>query len=1099
MIYKNIYTYNLISIVAMFLFNSCNKNDTLFNQLDVKKTGVDFINKLTDTPDLNVLTYLYYYNGAGVTVGDYNNDGLEDIYLVANQGMNKLYLNKGDLKFEDVTVGDIVDEQGWSTGVTSIDINNDGLLDIYLCKVGKFKNLIGKNKLFVNQGVSVNGVPTFKDEANAYGLDISSFSTQAVFFDYDLDNDLDMFLLNHSVYPNRTYGQGHLRTKVDSLSGDRLFRNDDGKFTDVSYESKIYQGRIGYGLGITTSDINNDGYPDLYISNDFFENDYLYINQQDGTFKDIISNNERNLGHTSHFSMGNDIADFNNDGLTDIISLDMLPENIETYKVSGMESPYQNYNQYLKNGYAPQYMQNMLQLNLGNGNFSEIAFNSGIAATEWSWSSLFADFDNDGFKDLYITNGIVGVTNDMDFISFIANENIQKRISQGMTKEDLALIDELPKKKIRNYIFKNNRDLTFSNVSKSWLDNEPTFSNGAAYVDLDNDGDLDLITNNVNDYVDIHENRANESKIPNNYIKIKFKGNNKNNFGIGTKVKIYTDSLNILQENYVTRGYLSSVSPNLTIGLGKSQKIDSMIIIWPKGNYQVIKNIKVNQSLTIIEDGSKGNYYKENTSLKKEGCFQNSKLNIAYKHIDNSFVEFNRDPLIPYMNCYQGPDVSVSDVNGDGLEDLFLSGAKGVSSKLYLQESEGNFILVENTPFHEDNLSEDVKHMFLDVDNDNDKDLIVISGGNEFKKGAPLQPRLYINSNGVFKLKSNAFGNVELNGSVIVADDIDNDGDSDLFIGSNSVPWQFGITPVNYIFNNDGHGNFMPIPLEDLGLVQDAVFVDINKDYRKDLVCVGYWMPITILNNTDKGFVKSKNESLTFTNGLWNCLKIEDFDNDGDVDLLVGNWGLNTRLNASKDNPINLYLNDYDNNGTIDPVISYHYNGVETPFSTKEELTKHFPFINKKYLSYKDFSKAEFKDIFDKTKLANANKKHIYTLATSYFENDGNNSFKVKEIPKLVQSSSVHTMYIEDFDNNGFKDILLAGNRYDLNTQLGRLDASHGQLLMNYKGDFVLDNASHFSIDGPARSIKKINVKNEEYLVVGINNDSLQVLKKSIK
>jgi len=1081
------------------LFHSCNKDNTLFKELNKKRTGIDFINKLTDTPELNVLTYLYYYNGAGVTVGDYNNDGFEDIYLVANQGENKLYLNRGDLKFEDVTTGDLTDGSGWSTGVTSVDINNDGLLDIYLCKVGKFKNLIGKNKLFVNQGISDNGIPTFKDEAESYGLDISSFSTQAVFFDYDLDNDLDMFLLNHSVYPNRAYGQGQLRTKADSLSGDRLFRNDNGKFTDVSLESKIYQGRIGYGLGITASDINNDGFPDLYISNDFFENDYLYINQQDGTFHEVISNNEKSLGHTSHFSMGNDIADFNNDGLPDIVSLDMLPENIETYKVSGMESSFQNYNQYLKNGYAPQYMQNMLQLNLGNGKFSEIAFNSGIAATEWSWSSLFADFDNDGFKDLYITNGIVGVTNDMDFISFIANENIQKRISKGMTKEDLDLINELPEKKINNYLFKNNGDLTFSNVSKAWLNNKPTFSNGAVYVDLDNDGDLDLITNNVNDYANIHENTLNETKTSNNYIKIKFNGGAKNKFGIGTKVKIYADSLTIFQENNVTRGYLSSVSPHFTIGLGNSKKIDSMLIIWPKGTFQVLRDIEINQALIVNEDESRGNYYKDYLDIKKEGFFQNSKLNIAYKHIDNSFVEFNRDPLIPYMNCYQGPDISVSDVNGDGLEDLFLSGAKGVSGKLYLQNSEGDFTLLEHAPFYKDNLSEDVKHLFIDIDNDNDNDLIVISGGNEFKKGTPLRPRLYINSKGDFRLKPEAFENIEINGSVIVADDIDGDGDNDLFVGSNSVPWQFGITPVNYFFENDGNGNFKPIPIDDLGLVQDAVFVDINNDSRKDLICVGYWMPITILINTDNGFVKSKNESLTYTNGLWNCLKAEDFDNDGDIDLLVGNWGLNTRLNASKENPITLYLNDYDDNGSIDPVISYYYDGIETPFSTKEELTKHFPFLNKKYLSYTEFSKAKFRDIFDKKKLINANKKYIYTLATSYFENDGKNSFKIRAIPNLIQSSSIHTMYVEDFDKNGYKDILLAGNRYDLNTQLGRLDASHGQLLMNHKGKLVLDNTSNFSIDGPVKAIKKINVKNQEYIVIGINNDSLQFLKKSNK
>jgi len=648
-------------------------------------------------------------------------------------------------------------------------------------------------------------------------------------------------------------------------------------------------------------------------------------------------------------------------------------------------------------------------------------------------------------------------------------------------------------------MFKNKKDLSFENVSDSWLDSKPTFSNGSAYVDLDNDGDLDLITNNVNGYPDIHENMSNELENPNSFLTVKFRGNNKNIFGIGAKVKIYTDSLSILQENYTTRGYLSGVSPNLTIGLGKTHKIDSLLVIWPKGNYQVLKDLNVNKSLTLKEDESHGNYYKEYMKKPADGYLQNSNLNITYKHKDNSFVEFNRDPLIPYMNCYQGPDISVADINDDGLEDLFLSGAKGVPSKLYIQNSDGIFSLTETEQFQNNSLSEDVKHAFLDVDNDNDQDLVVISGGNEFKKGPALQPRLYINNMGYFEIKAEAFGDVELNGSTIAADDIDNDGDLDLFIGSNSIPWQFGITPTNYIFENDGQGNFKTIPIYDLGIVQDAAFVDINNDARKDLILVGYWMPVTILINTGNGFIKSKNDSLTNTNGLWNGLRAEDFNNDGDVDLLVGNWGLNTRLKASKEKPITMYLNDYDDNGSIDPVISYYYNGKETPFSTKEELTKHFPFINKKYLSYTAFSKAEFQDIFNTSKLDNANKKYVYTLATTYFENDGNNSFKIKEIPKLVQSSSVHTIYLDDFDNNGFKDILLAGNRYDVNTQLGRLDASHGQLLMNFKGNLVLDGTSNFSIDGPVRAIKKINVKNEEYLVIGINNDSLQVLKKYFK
>jgi len=1084
-------------IVFVFFVFSCQQSNTLFIEKSTGNTAITFSNQLKNSPELNILTYLYYYNGAGLATGDFNNDGLEDIYFVANQNSNKLYLNKGQFKFEDITAGDLIDNKGWSTGVSTVDINNDGLLDIYICKVGNYRGVKGKNKLLVNQGVDSNEKPTFKDEAKKYGLDITSFSTQTVFFDYDLDGDLDMFLLNHSVHPSGNYGKGSLRTKVDSLSGDRLYRNDTHKFIDVSVESEIFQGKIGYGLGVTASDINNDGYPDLYITNDFFENDYLYINQKNGTFQEVISNNEKKLGHTSHFSMGNDIADFNNDGLPDIISLDMLPENIETYKASGTEYAFQNYKQYLMNGYAPQYMQNALQLNQGNGNFSEIGYAAGVAATEWSWSPLFADFDNDGYKDLYITNGILGATNDMDFISFIANDKIQKRINKGMKQEDMIMIDELPEKKVSNYIYKNNGDLTFDNMSKPWLNSKPSFSNGAVYVDLDNDGDLDLVTNNINEIASIHENLSNTRENSNRFLKVKFKGASQNKFGIGAKIKIYTDSLTILQENYTTHGYLSAVSSSLTMGLGQAKIIDSLVVIWPKGNYQIVKKVDVNSTITLNESDSKNNYYIDYPTIKNKEFFKNSTLKLSYKHKDNSFVEFTRDPLVPYMNTYQGPDISVTDVNKDGLQDVFLSGAKTKASQLYIQHLDGTFSTIDTDVFDLDKKSEDVKHLFLDVDNDKDQDLIVLSGGNEFRKGKPLQPRLYINNSGHFTKKEAAFSKTEINGSVLIAEDIDNDGDLDLFMGSNGIPHQFGKTPSNYIFKNDGKGNFTSIILSNLGLVQDAVFIDINNDSKKDLIVAGYWMPITILLNTKDGFVATKNESLAHTNGLWNCIKVEDFDKDGDLDMLVGNWGLNTRLKASKKEPITLYLNDFDTNKTIDPVITYYHQGKEIPFATKEELAKQLPFLNKKYLSFTAFAKANFEAIFTKEKLDAAEKKYIYTLATTYFENNGKNSFSVKDIPNLVQTSSIHTMLIEDFDNNGFKDILLAGNRYDVNTQLGRLDASHGQLLLNSNGNFQLDNANSFSIDGPARAIKKISKKNKEYYIIGMNNDSLQILEKT--
>lgn len=1093
-------TLRLIYIILLpSILCSCRKGTpSLFKEHKSIKTGINFSNDLKNTPELNILAYLYYYNGAGLASGDFNNDGLEDLYFIANQQSNKLYINKGSFKFKDITHGDLIDQEGWSTGVSTVDINNDGLLDIYICKVGNYKGITGKNILLVNKGNDNDGNPQFKEEASKYNIDISSFSTQAAFLDYDLDGDLDMFLLNHSVHPNRAYGRGSLRTQLDSLSGDRLFRNDNGNFVDVSVESRIYQGKIGYGLGVAVSDLNNDGYPDLYISNDFFENDYLYINQSNGTFQEIITNDEKKLGHTSHFSMGNDIADFNNDGLTDIISLDMLPENIETYKASGTEYAFQNYRQYLMNGYAPQYMQNMLQLNLGNGNFSEIAFAAGVAATEWSWAPLFADFNNDGYKDLYITNGIKGATNDMDFISFIANENIQKRINQGMSKEDMVLIDELPEKKVKNFMFSNNGDLTFKNVSKNWLNNKSSFSNGAVYVDLDSDGDLDLVTNNINEKATVLENTSELNVAENAFLKINFKGSKCNPFGIGAKVKLYVDSLSILHENYTTRGYLSSVSPNLTVGIGKVPKVDSLLVIWPEGNYQVLKNLNVNTTISLREKSAKGNFYNIKDSLKfnTKPFLKNKKIDLPYKHQDNSFVEFTRDPLVPYMNTYQGGDISVADINDDGLEDVFLSGAKTKASQLFVQNDNGSFSLINEEVFKKDAMSEDIKHCFFDVDGDADKDLIVVSGGNEFKKGKPLQPRLYINNAGKFTKKEDAFYGIEVNASCIKSNDIDNDGDIDIFIGSNSLPHKFGKTPINYFFKNDGQGNFESTEMNDLGLVQDAVFIDINNDNKKDLVAVGYWMPVTILLNSKNGFHKVEKLPLTYTNGLWNCVSTEDFDNDGDMDLIVGNWGTNTRLKASKEQPIKLYLNDFDDNGSIDPIITYYHQNKEVFFSTKEELTKQLPFLNKKYLSYTDFAQADFKNVLPKRKVNSALKKEIYTLKTTYFENIGNSKFKAKELPFLAQISSVNAMYIEDFDANGFKDVLLAGNRYDINTQLGRLDASHGQLLMNYNGNFKISHKNSFTIDGPAKAIKKIKINNEEHYLIAINNDSLRVLKK---
>lgn len=1088
-------------LIISFFLNSCNDNNKLFELRN--DTGIRFNNKLTPTPSLNILTYMYYYDGAGVASGDFNNDGLIDLYFTGNQVQDKLYLNKGNFQFEDVTKNAGIDNgNGWTTGVSIVDINSDGLLDIYICKIGTYQNIKGRNLLFINQGSTSENIPTFKEEARKYALDIVSFGTQSSFFDYDLDGDLDMFLLNHSVYPNRTYGKGKQRTEIDSMSGDKFFRNTGGKYTEVSKEAGIFQGKIGYGLGSSISDLNNDGYPDIYVGNDFFENDYLYINQKDGTFKEIISKNETILGHTTHFSMGNDIADINNDGLTDIISLDMLPENIETYKTSGSEFSNQIYDQYLKNGYHPQYMQNTLHINRNNTSFSEIAFASGIAATDWSWGPLLVDLDNDGYKDIFISNGIKGATNDMDFINFIANDKIQNQINKGMSPQDMDFTKEIPEKKLANYFFKNNADLTFSNYTDQWFKHIPSFSNGSVYADLDNDGDLDLVINNVNDIAYVIENKS-EIINKNNFLKIQFKGPPKNKFGIGAKIIVYLDSLTITNENYVSRGYLSAVSPELNIGIGKSTFADSLILIWPGGKFQTLKAVQSNSLMVLKYKGASGDYY--SSEYQDNSLLINVDSPITFKHHELPSYEFNREPLIPYTKGFEGPKIAIGDINNDDLDDVFIGGAKKQAGALYIQEANGKFTVSAQEEFEKNSINEDTDNVFFDADNDGDLDLLVVSGGNEFKTGTALIPRLYFNENAVFKL-SNAFENIEINASVVKVFDLDADGDKDVVIGSNAYPQQFGKSARNYIFKNDGHGNFkdvssiISIEFSNCGLIEDIEVKDINADGLPDIIAVGHWMPITIFINDGKQFKLQSNNNLKYTNGWWNTIKAEDFDKDGDIDFVVGNWGSNTRLSASKEQPVQLYRNDFDNNGTEEPIVTYFAQGKETVFSSKDDLAKQIPALNKKFLSYADFAKTDFYDLFPKTKLKNAYKKEVFELSSCYFENMGNGTFHIKKLPFLAQISSIKALYLRDIDNDGFEDILVAGNDYKISTQLGRLDAFHGVLLLNdQKGFFTVKNEESFDISGQVRDIQEIKVKGIDYLIISINNNIPIFLRKNEK
>lgn len=873
-------------IIFLSIYSSCKKKETLFTQLTPDATGIDFVNEINDTDSLNILDYIYFYNGGGAATGDINNDGLIDIYFTSNQGSNKLYLNKGNFHFEDITEkAGVKGTDSWKTGVTMADVNGDGLLDIYVCVVGKFMNFKGRNQLFIN-----NGNLTFTEKAKEYNLDFEGFSTQATFFDYDKDGDLDMFLVNHSVHSTESYGDSSLRAIPNEVSGDKLLRNDHTpggrKFTEVTQSAGIYSSIIGYGLNVIVGDMNNDGWDDLYVSNDFHENDYYYVNNKNGTFTEM---NQKAFGHESRFSMGSDIGDVNNDGWLDMITLDMLPEDQKVLKSSASDDPLDIYLFKLRFGYHHQYSRNCLQINVNAGkNFSDIALTAGVAATDWSWAPLLADFDNDGHKDLFVSNGIVRRPNDLDYFKYVANDEIARNLTNNRTADKNAL-QKMPDGKVHNYIFKGTDSLNFIDSSVKWGFEAPTFSNGAAYADLDNDGDLDLIVNNINAPAGIFRNNA-EKLLKNHFLDIELKGEGENTFGYGTKVVLKTDGK--LQVNYITasRGFQSSVSPRLHFGLGKATEIDTVEIIWPDNRVQVLTQVKTGQKLNVMQRDAKE---KRSVILPlpetdTPTLFTDITDSIAlpYKHRENSFTDFNVHPLIPHQLSTLGPKLAVADINGDGLDDFYVCGAKGEPGVLFRQTNDGKFISTNQTLFSAYSLSEEVNALFFDADGDNDPDLYVVCGGNEFFGDSRfLLDRLYLNDGkGNFTL-SDGLPKLYENKSVTVAADFDHDGDLDLFLGGRAVAQRYGEIPASYILINNGKGKFSIASentapgLQDIGMVTDALWTDINKDGWQDLVIVGEWMPVTIYKNSKGKFKNSTNDyGLQHTTGWWMTVKAADLD-----------------------------------------------------------------------------------------------------------------------------------------------------------------------------------------------------------------------------
>jgi hypothetical protein len=1096
MIRKFFYLFIFFIVLLSWSCHKVKKKDTLFEFVSLESSKIDFRNEVEDQKKINIITYQYYYNGGGIAIGDINNDGLEDIYFTSNLHGNHLYLNKGNFVFEDITQkAGVAGNSDFTTGVTMADVNGDGLLDIYVCSVGGALGQQGRNQLFIN-----NGNLTFTEKAEEYGLAITSRATQAVFFDYDNDGDLDMFLLNHSNITIKSYVQRDLLSNLrDSLSGDRLYRNDSKNghphFEDVTAKSGIYSSPLSFGLGVVCGDINGDGFTDLYITNDYHENNYLYINNGDGTFTDKLKDC---VGHTSKYAMGCDMADFNNDGLLDIMEVDMLPRHEAISQKSMIDDPFRVRDVIGKKGYFPQLIQNTLQLQTENNKFLEIAPFAGVEATDWSWAPLFADFDNDGFKDLYITNGILRRPNDLDYLNFTFDKTIRAVMNINDSAFSSQLINLMPSNPIPNVAYRNLGNLQFEDVTQKWGMDFPSFSSGLAYVDLDNDGALDLVINNINENAFLFRNRAREVFPYNNFLKIKLKGSRQNSYGIGAKVMIRCGDKMFYQEQYPTRGFISSVSPVLNFGIGKKATIDSVIVTWPGGAFQVLKDIKPNSTIEVLEQNASGNYYKKSGHADIVPYFRLSKDSIKFKHEENIYNDIYTEGLIPKSISKEGPAIALGDVNNDGLEDFFVTGAKGQPGKLFLQDRKGNFNY-KKTEIEQDSMYEGVGAVLFDADKDGDLDLYVVTAGNEYADGNPnLVDLLYLNDGkGNFTRDVKALPPMYTNGSCVRAADFDHDGYIDLFIGGRVVTGKYGVSPTSYLLKNDGHGKFtkfdIPDELSHVGMVTDALWVDIDKDGWMDLIVVGEWMPITIFKNDHGKFKKIISESLKNTSGWWNCITAVDLNKDGNIDFVVGNAGLNSILKASKDEPLRLYLKDFDSNGSIDPIITRFNEGLSYPLATKDMLTVQLPFIKKKFLSYKSYSGSTIDQLFTQDQLSGSEVKEVQELGSVYLQNKGNWNFELKQLPAEVNFSTVIKILPIDINHDGRNDLIFGGNFYDYMPPMGRQDASYGTVLVNKgEGNFESLNSrkSGLFIEGQVRDMKVIHLANKRTgVLVARNNE----------
>jgi hypothetical protein len=1091
----------LFSLVSLLIFTGCKREPgTLFKLLSSEDTGIEFVNKIEETDTFNIITTEYIYNGGGVGIADFNNDGLQDVIFAGNLVPNRLYLNRGNLKFEDVTEAADVNVKGrWNSGITIVDINNDGRMDVYVTATMHSNSADRKNMMFVNQGLNDKGIPTFVEEAAKYGIDDDGYSVNAAFLDYDNDGDLDLYVLTNERLKNIPTNYRPKITDGSSPNNDRMYKNNgNGTFTNATKETGITF--EGFGLGLSVSDFNSDGWPDIYVSNDYLSNDLLYINNKNGTFTNRIG---EFIGHQSQFSMGNDAADINNDALPDIITLDMLPETNDRKKTTIANKSYSNYINNKKFGYEYQHVRNMLHLNNGLNQqikFSEIGQLAGIHQTEWSWSPLFADFDNDGYKDLIITNGFPKDITDKDFSNY--------RADVGNFASAAHLVDSIPVVKIPNYVFRNKGDLSFKDVTNEWGLAHSSFSNGASFADFDNDGDLDYVINNINDFAYVYENTlysGKEKKMTNNYINIKLTGIEKNTMAIGAKATLhYAKGKVQYAEEELTRGFLSSVDPIIHFGLGKESIIDSIVVQWPDGKNQLLKNVQANQLLTIGYDPDK-NIIKENGWMP---LLKMAKFPISYKHEEEDKIDFNSQRTIPHKFSQAGPSIGVGDVNGDGLEDFIVGGSVGYSHSVFLQKGDGSFYEKNSVKIDVSKKEEDEGILLADIDNDSDLDLYIVSGSNESDAtSSDYQDRLYINDGkGNFKLAKDVLPVTSASGSCVRAADFDKDGDLDLFVGGRVVPGSFPLPAESYLLKNE-NGKFINVAeavcpeLRQAGLVTDAVWTDFNSDGSTDLIIVGEFMPITLFRNDGDKLMRVDDTDIEQVKGWWNSIVTGDFDSDGDTDYIVGNLGSNNAFQVTPNHPVKVFAKDFDGNGSIDPIVACYMRVTMSdtvkklyPVHFWDELNSQSPKFRRKFSRFRQFSKASMDRFLTPEELKDALVLEANYMQSSLLENKGNGKFELRPLPVEAQVAPVNGIAVDDINLDGNLDILLIGNDYGNEVFVGRYDALTGLVLLgDGMGNFktVSSAKSGFYVGGDGKALAKLAGEKNDFFIATQNLDSL--------